>query len=277
MKLSTQKTVAKAVGGVAVAGALVYGLSAVFSGDDAAQVATRPPVERQQVTETPQRTPPVTQNTPAVETPARRGDTPEEKAQKIADLQRVDAEYLSRNGFAVRSFLNYGACAEGGGLENTSWRGIASGMSYSVDRDGATYQACVSHRGGKAIALTSNYSAAVAPAPRVEQPVVRAPAANAPDVPFNKGTSDAQRDQKLADMRALDGALLANKGMTLVRRLNVGEACSADGTIAGETKWKGTASSIQYEARLDGQALQVCINHKGGKPTGQVTGSALRP
>ena len=279
MKLSTQKTVAKAVGGVAVAGALVYGLSAVFSGDDGAQVASRPQVERQQVQTQPQRVEPQIQQTLPVEPTVRRGDTPEEKAQKISDMQRADREYLSRNGFTVRSYLNYGTCAEDGGLENTSWRGIASGLSYSVDRDGQTYRACVAHRGGNAISLTTNYGTAATPAPlpRVDSPVVVAPEANAPDVPFNKGTTDAQRDQKLADMRALDSALLAGKGMTLVRRLNVGEACAADGTINGETKWKGTASSIQYEARLDGERLQVCINHKGGKPTGQVTGSALRP
>lgn len=278
MKLSTQKTVAKAVGGVAVAGALVYGLTAVFSGgDDNAQVAQqRTPVTEYAPRQQQQQAPVEQYTAPApVEQPVRRGDTPEEKAQKIADLQRVDRDYLARNGFSVRSYLNYGTCAESGGLENTNWRGVASGMAYSVDRDGATYQACVSHRGGKAISLTSNYTVAVAPAPRAEQPAVRTETAQ--DVPFNKGTSDAARDQKLADMRNLDSALLASKGMTLVRRLNVGEACNADGTIAGETKWKGTASSIQYEARLDGQRLQVCINHQGGKPAGQVTGSALRP
>ena len=278
MKLSTQKTVAKAVGGVAVAGALVYGLSAVFSGDDNVQVTQqpqRPPVVTQQQP-VERYTPPVRETAP-VDVPVKRGDTPAEKAQKISDMQREDNTYLARNGFSVRSYVNYGTCAEGGGLADNNWRGIASGLAYSVERDGATYQACVSHRGGKAVSLTSNYSVAVAPTPRVEQPVVRAPQATAQDVPFNKGTTDASRDQKLADMRRLDTALLAGKGMTLVRRLNVGEACNADGTISGETKWKGTASSIQYEARLDDQRLQVCINHNGGKPVGQVTGSALRP
>jgi anti-sigma-K factor RskA len=147
-------------------------------------------------------------------------------------------------------------------------------MSYSVDRDGQTYRACVAHRGGKAISLTTNYGTAATPAP---VPRVEAPVATAQDVPLRVGNTDAQRDEKLSAMRALDSALLSGKGMTLVRRMNVGEACAADGTISGDTKWKGTATSIQYEARLDGQALQVCINHKGGKPTGQVTGSALRP
>jgi hypothetical protein len=277
MKLSTQKTILKAVGGVVLAGGLAYGASGLFSGDDNdTQVAANKPavthVEPRvepRITDAPAREPEVVQPT------VKRGDTAEEKAQKLADLKAADLAYLANNNFRVSSYLGYGTCDDNGGLSATGWRGIASGISYAVERNGETYQACVSHKGGKPASLSSNYSVAVAP--RVEQPpVVMIPEAVFSDEPFTKGTSDANRDQKLADMRLLDAQLLAGKGMTLVRRLNVGEACDADGSILGDTKWKGTASSIQYEARIDNDRLQVCINHKGGEPDGKVTGSGYK-
>lgn len=275
MKLSTQKTIAKALGGVVLAGGLAYGATALFSGDDNDNrvAANKPEVTRVEprITDTPaRREPEVVQNT----TP--KGDTPEQKAEKLANLRAADLGYLANNNFRVSSYLGYGTCDDKGGLSATGWRGIASGLSYAVERNGETYQACVSHKGGKPVSLSSNYSVVAAPRLESQPPVMIPEAVFTQDEPFTKGTTDAARDQKLADMRSLDASLLAGKGMTLVRRLNVGEACADDGSILGDTKWKGTASSISYEARMDNDRLQVCINHKGGKPDGKVTGSAYK-
>lgn len=268
MKLRTQKTIAKAFGGIAVAGAVIYGGAGLLSGDGAEQVATdhvrNAPVTRPES---------VTQQEPYRPAAVKTGDTAEEKAQKLAALQAQDLPFLAQSGFAVERYVGAGTCADNGTLADTRWRGVATGLSYEVSKDGRMHAACVTHRGGRPDALTTNYAArAQTPAPSVPPAVVT----NAADEPFTKGTSDAARDQKLADMRAEDTAVLSRNGMTLVRRLNVGEACAADGSIAGDTKWKGTASSIQYEARMDGDRLQVCLNHKGGKPAGQVTGSAYK-
>jgi len=102
--------------------------------------------------------------------------------------------------------------------------------------------------------------AAVAPAP------VAAPAQPASG-PQHRGNSD-EKAQKLATMETGDRAILTAMGYTAKARVGMGR-CDANGGVDG-SGYHGVSTAIEYDVqKSDGSAqhYEVCIAHKGGKPT----------
>lgn len=279
MKLKTQKKLFAGSAATAVLGLSVWGLSGLFSGagnSNSASVrvpqqqtapapvypvpapppAPRPPVEA---------APPA----PVVVPPApvvKKGDTADEKAQKLAALQAADRSALAGEGFTGISFKDYGFCRENGTVDGSGWHGVASGVSYTATFRGAAVNVCVSHKGGKP--QDFKYEQIARP-PAVPQPQQQVQPGSLP-YPVVQPGGDPQKADKIAAMNTLDAAALADNGFTVRRWIDYGQDCKENGTLTNNN-WKGVASSLTYEAVKNGITTTVCVTHKGGKPQ-RVTG-----
>lgn len=162
MHLETQKKVAKVVGIGLVAGVSFWGLSKAFNSSSNAPAQPQSTVVVTQPTQprTPEKTitytPPVTQTTtaPQTTTEQKKGDSQDEKKQKLGNLQLADKAALEQMGYTVyRRDTNFGRkcdCEETGigKTDGTGYHGTSTSISYEVkSAQGQNGIICVEHSG----------------------------------------------------------------------------------------------------------------------------------
>ena len=252
MNLQTQKNVFWGSTAAVGAGALIWALSAAFSGSSTQEAKPQPTAAATQ----PQDLPPV-----------KKGDTIDEKAEKLIRMQTTDKGYLAQHGFNISSYTGAGYCTSNGGLDGSGWHGVSSGLSYGVTKNGLQAQACVSHKGAQPQGYTTNYTESATPA------VVPPQVLPQQEHSLKKGDNTSEKGQKLAAMFNVDKALIEGQGYRIKDRLGVGY-CKPDGSV-DTSGWHGVSSGISYSAVKNEQSVKLCVSHKGGKPVGNVTGSPM--
>lgn len=87
---------------------------------------------------------------PAVKKP---GDTPEQKAAKLAAMEQNDVAVLGAMGYKANARTGMGYCPDGGAPDGSGYHGVSTAIQYDVQKaDGSSsqhWEVCVAHKGGK--------------------------------------------------------------------------------------------------------------------------------
>ncbi|TAL28692.1 MAG: hypothetical protein EPN97_14255 [Alphaproteobacteria bacterium] len=90
---------------------------------------------------------------PVQPAPVKKGDTPEQKAAKLAAMEQNDVAVLAAMGYKANARTGMGYCPDGGAPDGSGYHGVSTAIQYDVQKaDGSSsqhWEVCVAHKGGK--------------------------------------------------------------------------------------------------------------------------------
>lgn len=92
--------------------------------------------------------------TAPVQQPAvKKGDTPEQKAAKLAAMEHNDIAILAAMGYKANARTGMGYCPDGNAPDGSGYHGVSTAIQYDVTKaDGSStqhWEVCIQHKGGK--------------------------------------------------------------------------------------------------------------------------------